>query len=301
VKYFAIEEMTMDSSAPVMVGIDGSTASVRAAVWAADEAAVRDTVLDLIYVVDPAQGHDLDDAMAAGRQALHRAWEAVAKSDTHVKVESELLQGNPVVELANAARRAALICLGHKGAKDSAPKSRGSTVSSLARMAPTNVAVVRRRHTHRPPTFHRWIVAVLDKTPASHAVLQTALDEATLREAPVLALTTWSTNRFEKSASSGTASDIRAEMDHYLQHSRKHPADVHVCALPMPDDVTRHLEQSASTEQLFVVGSGRQDLVDQLTGAGSRKAMRGTNCSVIVVRDASALAPGAVANECSGD
>jgi nucleotide-binding universal stress UspA family protein len=278
----------MDGSAPVMVGVDGSIASVRAAVWAADEAAARDTVLDLICVVDPAREKDLDDAMAAARHALHRAWKAVTKSEQPIKVESEILQGNPTVELADAAQRAALICVGYKGAKDSAPMSRGSTASSLARMAPTTVAVVRRRHTHRPTSFHRWIVAVLDESAASHAVLQTALDEAVLREAPVLALTTWSMNRSGISESSKKTGDIRAKMDRYLKASQNHPANVQVCALSMPEDVTNLLEQSASIEQLFVVGSGRHDLVDQLTGARARKALRGTNCSVLVVHDETA-------------
>jgi nucleotide-binding universal stress UspA family protein len=280
-----LEEMTMDASAPVMVGIDGSTASVRAAVWAADEAAARDTALDLIYVVDLANDQDLDDAMVVARHALHRAWEAVAKSDKHVKVESEILQGNPILELADAGQRAALLCLGHKGMKDSAPMSRGSTASNLARMAPTTVAVVRRRHTHRRPTFHRWIVAVLDDSEASHAVLQTALDEAVLREAPVLALTTWPANRAGGSESGTNAAGIRAKMDRYLADARENPADVQVCVLPMPHDLTNLLEQSASIEQLFVVSSGRHDFVDQLTGARARKAMRGTNCSVLVVHD----------------
>lgn len=275
----------MDASAPVMVGIDGSTASVRAAVWAADEAATRDTVLDLIYVVDPARDQDPDDAMAAARQALHRAWEAVGKRDKDVKVESEILQGNPILELADAGQRAALLCVGHKGMKDSAPMSRGSTASSLARMAPTTVAVVRRRHTHRRPSFHRWIVAVLDESAASHAVLQTALDEASLRKAPVLALTTWSTGHAGESGSSTKAGGIRARMDRYLEDAQKNPVDVQVCVLPIPDDLTNLLEQSASIEQLFVVSSGRHDFVDQLTGDKARKAMRGTNCSVLVVHD----------------
>jgi nucleotide-binding universal stress UspA family protein len=140
----------MDRADPVMVGIDGSTASVRAAVWAADEAAARDTTLGLLYVIDPTAVEHLDDAMATARHAIHRAWEAVTASDRHVKLELEILQGNPVIELANAARRGALICLGHKGTKDSAPKGRGSTASSLA-----DLADLRRRgpaQTHAPPT-----------------------------------------------------------------------------------------------------------------------------------------------------
>jgi nucleotide-binding universal stress UspA family protein len=291
--------MTEAPAAPVMVGIDGSTASVRAAVWAADEAALRDTVLDLIYVVDPEREQDPEAAMEEGRRALHRAWEAVTKSGKDVKVESELLQGNPVLKLADAAQRAALLCLGHKGRKDSAPLSRGATASNLARMAPTSVAVIRRWHIHRRPTFHRWIVALLDESAASHVVLQTALDEAVLRAAPVLALTTWSTNESGEARAAAHADDIRAKMDRYLKDSQSHQTDLEVCALPMPDDLVHMLEQSANIEQLFVVGSARHDLVDELTSDRARKAMRGTHCSVLVVHDDTAPEPSTDPDELS--
>jgi nucleotide-binding universal stress UspA family protein len=279
----------MNASAPVMVGIDGSRASVRAAVWAADEAAARDTALDLICVVDSARAERLDDAMDDARNAIHRAWVAVTNSDKHVKVESEILQGNPAIELANAGRRAALICVGHKGVKDSAPMSRGSTASSLARMAPTSVAVVRRRRMHRRSSFHRWIVAVLDESTASHAVLQTALDEAVLRNAPVLALTTWPSTKFAEFDSSANVGGVRAELDKYLTDSRQQPDGIEVCALRLPNELMNLLEQSAGIEQLFVISSARHDLVDQLTGSRARKAMRGKNCSVLVVHDESAM------------
>jgi nucleotide-binding universal stress UspA family protein len=278
----------MDTTAPVVVGIDGSTASFRAALWAADEAAMRDATLELLYVVDSAHVDDLDDAMATARSAIHRAWETVTESHQHVKLESGILQGNPVIELANAARDAALLCVGHKGKKDSAPMQRGSTAARLARISPTSVAVVRLRHTHCRPSVHRWVVAVVDESAESHQVLQAALDEAALREAPLLALTTWSTTHTHGVHSSGRGGNIRAKMDGYLEDTQNDSADVHVCALPLPEDLTRLLEQSAGIDQLFVLGSNRHDLVDQLTGTAGRKALRDTNCSILVVHAGSA-------------
>jgi nucleotide-binding universal stress UspA family protein len=235
--------------------------------------------------------------MATARHAIHRAWEAVTASAKHVKLESEILHGNPVIELANAARRGALLCVGHKGTKDSAPTERGSTATRLARISPTSVAVVRRRHTHRRPSFHRWVVAVVDESAESHAVLQAALDEAALRDAPVLALTTWSTARPRKAGSSEGSGDIRAKLERYLKDAQDDPADVQVCALSLPADLTRLLEQSASIEQLFVIGSNRHDLVDQMTGAQARKAMRATNCSVLVVH----VEPSADSSQSAGE
>ena len=63
-------------SSPVIVGIDGSTAALRAALWAVDEAVSRDTPLRLVHVV-PASGHDLDEALADARDVLHKAWTEV--------------------------------------------------------------------------------------------------------------------------------------------------------------------------------------------------------------------------------
>lgn len=274
---------TMETTAPVMVGVDGSTASIRAALWAAEEAAGRDTSLDLIYVVDPDRVENLDDAMAAARHAIHRTWETVTKSDETVKLNAEILLGNPIVKLTEVGRRAALLCLGHKGTKDSAPSARGSTAAGLLRAAPTSVAVVRRRHTHRLKSLQRWIVVALDESAESHSVLQTALDEAQLRGAPVLALTTWATADAHPNDASEGVSGIRAKMDRYLKEAHEDPADLQVCALPMPSDLATLLEHSASIEQLYVIGASRQDLVDQVTGERARKAMRGTNCSVLVV------------------
>lgn len=276
----------MATSDPVKVGVDGSKASIRAALWAADEAVARDARLDLVYVVDPSRTEDFDDAMATARHAIHRAWEAVTQSGKPVKLESEILQGDPAIELADTARHASLLCVGHKGANDSSPQPRGATSEALVRMAPVSLALVRRRHKH-PPTFHRWIVVVLDESAESHLVLQTALDEAALREAPVLALTSWSTSSSRVAADDTKAEDVRAKMHRYLRDTQDDTADIRVCALPMPNDVTTILQQSAGIDQLLVIGAGRADVIERLQEEGAREALRKTNCSILIVRTAS--------------
>ena len=49
-----------------IVGIDGSKAALRAALWAVDEAVSRDTPLRLVHVA-PASGHGLDEALAEAK------------------------------------------------------------------------------------------------------------------------------------------------------------------------------------------------------------------------------------------
>lgn len=272
----------MATSNPVKVGVDGSKASNRAALWAADEAMARDARLDLVYVVDPSRVDDIDEAMATARHALHRAWEAVTDSGKHVKLESEILQGDPAIELADTARHASLICVGHKGTNDSSPQPRGATSEALVRMASVPVAVVRRRH-KRPPMFHRWIVAVLDESVESHLVLKSALAEAALREAPVLALTSWSTSTPRGTADGKPGEGVRATVDRHLRDTQDDTAAVRVCALPMPNDVATILQQSAGIDQLLVIGAGRTDVIEQLQEERARDALRKTNCSILTV------------------
>ena len=62
-------------SSSVVVGIDGSKAALRVALWAVDEAVSRDTPLRLVHVID---AHDHSDhALADGYHILHKAWTAV--------------------------------------------------------------------------------------------------------------------------------------------------------------------------------------------------------------------------------
>jgi nucleotide-binding universal stress UspA family protein len=267
---------------PVVVGVDGSSASIRAAVWAADEAISRDTALELLYVIDPAAGRGAEDAMVDAHRAIHRAWETVSQRVDRVKLESAIVHGDPARELAKAAGKAAMICVGHKGADDSAPRPRGATAATLIDLAPGPVAVVRRRHLH-PPTFHRWVVAILDESAESRKVLSMALDEAIMRDAPMLALTTWSSMRPEEPAAK--APNLRSKLKQYMKEREDDSADVQLCVLPLPPDLTLMLEESASIDQLFVVGASRRRDVDGLLNARARKALRGTNCSILVVRE----------------
>ena len=105
-------------SAPVVVGVDGSKAALRAALWAVDEAVSRDTPLRLVHVA-PASGHGLDEALAEARDVLHRAWTEVEATGKPVKIESDIVRGDPGQALVDASHTAQLVCVGWKGTHDS--------------------------------------------------------------------------------------------------------------------------------------------------------------------------------------
>ena len=266
-------------SAPVVVGIDGSKVALRAALWAVDEAVSRDTPLRLVHVA-PASGHDLDEALAEARDVLHTAWTEVEATGKPVKIESDIVHGDPGQALVDASHTAQLVCVGWKGTHDSPRGHRGSTAASVARGAASPVAVVRRRHTHKSSRFHRWIIAVLDESPESHTVVQTAVEEALLRDAPVLALTPGSTTTRDND-STARKGGLKATLARYLTGAEEGKADIQVCALPMPDSILNLFKQSHTIDQLVVVGSSRHELVDELLGSPVRKVLRKSNCSLL--------------------
>jgi len=276
------KEITMDQSAasPIVVGIDGSKHAVRAAVWAVDEAVSRDAQLLLVCVIDP-DSRDLDREYALARHAVHKAWTAAEAAGKPVKLESDVLEGDPVTELVELSRSAEMVCVGLRGTNDSAHHDRGSTAAALAQAAFAPVAIVQRRHTHKPAAAGRWALAALETTTGSHAVLETAFDEAILRKAPMLALTPWPTT--DKPQSEHHES-LRAKLDRYLAEADD-DVDVQISTLPISDHISNLLEQSADIDQLVIVGPDNPDFVAEVIDPKMRKRLRHTDCSILILRN----------------
>jgi nucleotide-binding universal stress UspA family protein len=266
----------------VVVGIDGSKAALRAAIWAADEALDRDNTLRLLHVVDP-RDSDQEAAMAEARHMLAKAAEAVASTVEQVKVETDIVHGNPAAQLVNASRTARIVCLGYKGGRHSAHRRhRGAIASEVAKIASCTAVVVRRRK-QPPPYSHQWVIAVLDEKPQSHVVLQTAINEAMLRKAALLALTSWSTT--ERGRRDRRATDLRAKLESYLDDANSDDADLQVCSIPMPDHIFNVLEQSAPIDQLVVIGTGNPELTGEVFSRRAAKILRKSDCSLMIARD----------------
>jgi nucleotide-binding universal stress UspA family protein len=250
--------------------------------WAVDEAVDRDVPLLLTCVVNP-YATDLEREYADAQHALHEAWVAAEATGKPVKLESTVLQGDPVEQLTEASRSAQLVCVGSRGMDDSPQHEHGSTGTALAQAAYAPVAIVRRRHPHKPLSDPLWIVAAIDESPGGSAVLQAAIDEATLRKAPVLALTRWpSATAIE---ADDDDRDVRARLSEYLVEARDDDAaDIQICALPMSEHIGGVLAQSANIDQLVIVDANDPVLTAEVVGPEARKSLRHTNCSVLVLR-----------------
>ncbi len=114
----------------VVVGVDGSQAAIRAARWAVDEVAGTDIPLRLLHVTKAIPGATLSEARAAlvvAEEVVHEACHAVDEMGKPVKVETEVLHGDPVPALIAASRSTTLLCVGDTGAAQHPDAWLGST------------------------------------------------------------------------------------------------------------------------------------------------------------------------------
>ncbi|WP_462203346.1 universal stress protein [Frankia sp. CcWB3] len=141
---------------PVVVGVDGSAASVDALAWAAGEAAMRRAPLRVVHVWEPLPA-TLTGRVGLGDEAFRDAAQAVLDESANaglagwegIGVETGLIVGNAAYGLINAAARAQLLVVGARGRGGFAELLLGSTSSQCVLHAACPVAVVRpprRRH-----------------------------------------------------------------------------------------------------------------------------------------------------------
>jgi nucleotide-binding universal stress UspA family protein len=266
-------------STPVVVGVDGGTPSLEAASWGAHAAVSRKVPLLLVFVVEPA-GHDASTAeMAHARQALHRAWQCIRATGEEPLVQTDVRVGEPAAELASAARGAALLCLGAASGKKHSRS--GALARTLTRHAHTPVALIRRQSDARRSdgtAIVKWIVAILDESHGAEAALRAALDEARSRNAPVLALTSWSTTL--RGVGDDNGAGVRQEVQRHLDSSED---SIDLCALPLPADPVRLLEDAGNTVQMVVVAGADAADLHTLTSRRAERVLRQRGCTVLVV------------------
>ena len=182
-----------NASAPVVVGVDGSNASITAVKWAIDEAVSRDVPLRLVHVThieeQPAAPEDAFRLDVQYAEAALRAASAAVKATGKkpVTVETQILWGPPDTALIDESHGAAMVCVGSLGIGPIARKLLGSTAATLAEKASCPVAIIRTPH-DAPAGDTDPIVVVVEDHPDNESVIEHGMAEARLRKAPVRAV-----------------------------------------------------------------------------------------------------------------
>lgn len=252
----------------VVVGIDGSDPAIRAAEWAAGEAASRCLPLRLIHVIEPgSEAVRLETEYAEASLATARA--AVDAVGRHVRREAILLRGGIKAVLTEESRHAAMMCVGSSGVDYPFGKLLGSVAGAMALSAHCPVAVIRAPNVKGRNS--RRIAVILGDPNTADAVLPVAMDEARLRAASLLILRVWP-------ITPGSACDDHLDRLIILWRRRYPDVEVHAAAVhPSPTEFFTATDDSVLLAIVDTTGSGE---AARFVG---RSIVAQAPCSVIVV------------------
>lgn len=259
----------------IVAGLDGSRASLTAALWAVDEAVSRDVPLRLVTAI-ASPGTEAE-------AAVRHAEVAIAATGKPVKVEVDIEHGAPAGVLLRASRAAAMVCLGSVGLQHFQPGHTGSTAAAVAAAAECPVAIVRGERT--AAAVPGWVLVEADASPDTPALLETAMAEARLRGAPLRVVTCW------HAAAPNHGEDVSADhrrvtaaLDRRVARWRWHDQGLEVETASYPGSLTDYLTECGSSVQLLVVSVHNRRDVRELLSPGGNAALHSTDCSLLIVR-----------------
>jgi nucleotide-binding universal stress UspA family protein len=284
-----------DKRSEVLVGVDGSEPSLRAAEWAAADAATAGLRVSVCYVSDVSPLADVplpqevpQVARAYGQRMVDRALARIRQA-APVDAIGEVANGNPAAELIRRAAGAEQVVLGSRGAGGFERLVLGSVGAEVAAHAPGPVVVVRGEQHER----HEIVVGV-DASDRSHHALEYAFayaarhggpihavhaihDQAAPLPMPPVSARDWVTPEPDR-----TAHELLD--DAIAPWALKYPA-VEVETTVVDGSAASALIRASKGAALVVVGSrGHGGFSGLLLGSVSQALLRHADCPVAVAR-----------------
>jgi nucleotide-binding universal stress UspA family protein len=279
--------MPMEPMGPVVVGVDGSPASLEAVELAAEEAVARVAPLVAVHVQDttaaPATAPD-----ARTRRMLAVATARASAEHPGLSVSGLLANGNPA-DVLNEIADMCLLVIGHRGA-GGGPHA-AWTVARIVQKARVPVIVHRPLDTHCAEVLPRPVLVGVAGERCADDVVAFAFEEAAIRGAPLLAMRVW--GRFDAESVDGSLQTWEgaalAEADLGLSEalavwSKKYPDVVVSRTVHHGLDVALPLVTASRGAQLAVVGGSHHGHPTWPALASvSRFLIRRAHCPVAVV------------------
>lgn len=178
---------------PIVVAVDGSDGSLRAAEWAALEAQRRRAPLRIVaapglpprMLTQGASSVTVANALRGiAARGLAAAVERVAEVAQAVMVDTDLLNGPPALAVTDSASGAQLLVVGARGTGGFAAMVLGSVSRHVASHAPCPAVIVR----EETAAVHQEIVVGVRDPDAACPALGFAFEEAAVRHARLLAV-----------------------------------------------------------------------------------------------------------------
>ncbi|AOW93394.1 universal stress protein [Rhodococcus sp. WMMA185] len=267
----------------VVVGLDGSDASTRAAMWGAAVASKWGEPLSLAHAGRRESSPD-------GKAIFDTARTMLGQHFPDLKVETTVKQGSADTVLLETTERARLVVLGSTGAETVRSALIGSTALHVANRAKCPVVVIRG---DGAPPDQRPVIVGLDGSELSREAANHAFEFASFFGAPLVAVHTWQGSPALKSGSRKMLMDWDAMKEEEVAllsealagESERYP-DVSVTRVAEQRAPATAMMEHAEDGQLIVVGShGRGRVLGALIGSTSQHLLHHANCPVMICRE----------------
>ncbi|HEU4360286.1 MAG TPA: universal stress protein [Mycobacterium sp.] len=287
----------------VLVGVDGSPASIAAVEWASVDAAMHGLPLMLVHVLVPPVVMTFPETpMPPGyaewqqEQGQRHLRDALKIAESHIgaagtaRVAGETVLGSTVPVLEELSKEAAMMVVGSRGHGRLRRSLLGSVSSALVRHAHCPVAVV---HDDYPAATSAAapVVVGIDGSPISEAATALAFHEASLRGVELVAVYAWHDTGildFPGADAAAMQADGELVLAERLAGWQERYPDVPVRRVVVCDRPADQLIEQSQAAQLVVVGShGRGGFAGMLLGSVSLAVVQSARTPVIVARSPS--------------
>jgi nucleotide-binding universal stress UspA family protein len=283
--------------ARVVVGADGSAAGTAAVRWAATEARLRGTDLEVILAYHwQMPGRHFTTSGALQRAADEQARSIIEASITQARsaapglaVHGTAVLGYPAEILQTAARDAELLVVGSRGLGGFRGLLLGSVGAQVATHASCPVVVVRGRTVATGP-----VVVGVDESASARVATALAFEETALRRhATLLAVTAYTAPLPPMTVGTPPLGYDQSELETVIRRSQaveladwreKYP-DVVVDGEVVTGNPAEVLVAMSRRAQLIVVGTHSQGAVEALLlGSVGLRLLHHADCPVLVAR-----------------
>ncbi len=281
----------------IVVGMDGSDGSLKAAKWAVGEARVRGRGITLAHAIIPTTASssfgvfvsprlDLIDDMRNGVvEALTRTAAELDSADVQVVVEI----GTPSALLLTASDTAEFIVLGSRGRGGFKALLLGSVGSQVTSHANCPVIVMR----GDPRTDANEIIVGIDGSEHSLAALDFAFDEASRHGFKVIAVHAWDVPSFDLIITSEgpvplplehvADGEVRLVAEILAGYTEQYP-DVRVAEHLVRGPAVQALLNSSTNAVMIVLGTrGRNAAIGALLGSTSNGVLHKAKVPVAII------------------